>query len=87
MSAFRKYTTLLEQLYRARSEQELTMQEEYVFACDLESLWDELSEAEQEQVEDLAEEHKADSRIIAPEELTTDVPVALDARTMPRVAA
>jgi len=52
---FERYVSLLEQLYLARSKQELTMQEEYTFACDLESLWDELTEAEQQQIEEITE--------------------------------
>jgi len=85
MDARSRYTHLLEQLYLARSEQPLTLDQECEFACDLEALWHQLSGAEQGEIETLTEEYK---RVItAPNELGTDLLVGPHEHTPPRKAA
>ena len=80
-----RYAQLLEQLYLARSQQPLTTDQEYEFACELEKLWHALSEVEQAEIEKLTEEYK---RVIAaPSDLGTDLVVSRHAHTQPRKAA
>jgi hypothetical protein len=84
MGALRLYAALLEQLYLARADRPLSMEEEYEFTCELEALWEKLSDGEQHDVEVLTEEYKR--AIQAPDQLTTDLEVVLHGHTRPRAA-
>jgi hypothetical protein len=85
MSARSRYAALLEQLYLARADRPLSMAEEYEFTCELEKLWDELTESEQHDIEALTEEYKR--HVVAPDELGVDLVVTQGEHTRPRRAA
>ena len=82
VGALPDYRALMEQLYLARAERDLSVHEEYEFACQLETLWKALTPEEQEKVEFLAEEYKQPLK--AAERLgRTDLRASLHERTGP----
>ncbi len=85
MGLLTQYAELLEQLYLARAGGPLLEQQEYEFTCALETIWNKLGADEQSQVEAMTEEFKRE--IAAPEELGTDLAVALREHKGPRRAA
>lgn len=56
-AARQQYAELLEVLYRARDERELSMREESDRASELEDLWYQLTPVEQEEIEALGREY------------------------------